>query len=79
MIEEQNKACWPLNFFEHLHDFVFAVSGCVSISSFSSWVNVAIGIASSAEGLKILAFPAGIKCTSQLSRKRRKSTINYCC
>ena len=36
MIEEQNKACWPLNFFEHLHDFVFAVSGCVSISAFSS-------------------------------------------
>ena len=39
--------------------FISAVSGCVSISELASLVNVPVGIASSAVGLKVCAIIAG--------------------
>ena len=53
--------------------FVFAVSGCVSISEFASLVNVPVGIASSAVAIKIFAITAGIKkCKSIIKKKKKK-------
>ena len=53
--------------------FVSAVCGCVSISAFTSLVGIAVGIGSSALGLKICANAAGIEeYLSELLKKKRK-------
>ena len=36
MSEKHKKVCRNLNYFEHFLVFAFAVSGCVSISTFAS-------------------------------------------
>ena len=50
----------PLNYIEHFH-FLFAVSGCVSISLFASLVGIPRDITSSAVALKICVVITGIK------------------
>ena len=52
--------------------FIFAVSGCVSISAFVSLVGVAVGIASFAVGIKICAITAVIKKYKLIIKKKRK-------
>ena len=52
--------------------FIFAVSGCVSISAFVSLVGVAVGIASFAVGIKICAITAVIKKYKLTIKKKRK-------
>ena len=47
-------------------------TGCVSISSFASLVNIPIGITSSAVGLKICAITAGIKKYKLIIKKKKK-------
>ena len=54
------KNCRALNYFEHFV-LISAVNGCVSISAFASLVDVPVGMASSAVGLKICAITVGIK------------------
>ena len=61
MSEKHKKVCKALNYFEHFPIFVFAVSGCVSISAFASLVRVPVGITSSAVQLKIYVIIARIK------------------
>ena len=53
-----------INYFEHIPIFVLSVSGCVSISVFTSLDGVSIGAASSKVGLKVFAITAGIKNTA---------------
>ena len=55
------KVCRTLNYIEHLLNLFSTVTGCVSISSFSSLVGIPIGIMSSAIGLKICVATTGIK------------------
>ena len=50
-----------MNFHEHFLVFVSAVKGCVSIYVFTSLVDIAVSIGSSALGLKICATTAGIE------------------
>ena len=57
---------------EHLLILTFAVTGCVSISAFSSLVGLPIGTASSAVALKICAITAGIKKYKSIIKKKRK-------
>ena len=57
---------------EHLLILTSAVTGCVSISAFSSLVGLPIGTASSAVALKICAITAGIKKYKSLIKKKRK-------
>ena len=62
-----------MNCHEHFLVFVSAVSGCVSISAFTSVVGIAVGIGSSALGLKICAITAAIEeYLSELWKKRKK-------
>ena len=62
-----------LNYLEHFLVFIFAVSGCVSISAFASLVGIPIGIITSAVGLKISAITAEInKYKSIIKGKRNK-------
>ena len=52
--------CRNLCYFEHSLLFIFAVTGCLSISAFVSFVDIPVGITSSALGLKIYAVTSGI-------------------
>ena len=51
MSKKHKKFCMTLNYIEHLLILASVVTGCVSISAFSSLVGVPIGITSSAVGL----------------------------
>ena len=64
--------CGTLNYFEHFVVFVFAVSGCVSISAFASLVGISVGIASSAVGIRICTITAGIKKYESIIKKKKK-------
>ena len=57
---------------EHLLILTSAVTGCVSISAFSSLVGLPIGTASSAVALKICTITAGIKKYKSIIKKKRK-------
>ena len=50
-----------LNYIKHLLIAIFTITGCVSISAFTSLVGIPIGITSSAIGLKICVITARIK------------------
>ena len=51
MSKKHKKFCMTLNYIEYLLILASVVTGCVSISAFSSLVGVRIGITSSAVGL----------------------------
>ena len=50
-----------MNCFEHFLVFIFAVSGCVSISGFPSLVGVPVGMVSSAVTIRYCEINAEIK------------------
>lgn len=52
MSAKHQKVC-NLNYFDHFFVLVFVVTGCVSISAFTSLVDVPFGIAKVTVGLKI--------------------------
>ena len=61
MSERQTKVCRALNYFEHFLFSISAISGCVSLSTFTSLIGFSVGIASSATGLAHSVINAGIK------------------
>ena len=73
MNKKHKKTCKYLDYVEHLLIFISTVTGCVSISAFTSLVVVPIGITSSAVGIKMYAITAGIKnYKSVIEKKKRK-------
>ena len=64
-----------LNYFEQFLVFVSAVSGCLSKSAFASFVEVFVGTASSAVGLKICTITTAIKKYKSIIKKRGKSMV----
>ena len=77
MSEKHSKLRRALNnYIEHFLAFVSAVSGCVSIFAFVSWISVTLGIARSAAGLKICALTAGNKKYQSVIKKKRKKHDN---
>ena len=63
------KKCAEL--FEHFLVFVSAVSGCVSVSAFASWVGIPVGIVSSEVGIEICAVTAWIKKHKSVIKKMK--------
>ena len=61
MSKNHKMVCTTLNYIEHFLILGSAVTGCVSISAFSSLVGIPIVITSSAVGLKICVITAAIK------------------
>ena len=53
--------CKALNYFDHFLIFISAVSGCISISSFTPLIDVFVGITSSAVRIKMCGITAQIK------------------
>ena len=73
MSEKHKKKCRYLKYVEHLLILASTLTGCISISAFASLVCVPVGITSSAVGLQICAFTAGIKkCQSIIKKKKRE-------
>ena len=62
-----------LNYVEHLLILASTITGCVSISTFASLVCVAVGIKSSAVGVKICPITSGIKKYKSIIKKKKKT------
>ena len=71
MSEKHKKVCRALNYFEHFLIFISAVSGCVSVSAFSSLVGVPVNVTSSAIGLTICTITAGILSYQPIFKKKK--------
>ena len=63
--------CTTLNYIEHFLILGSAVTGCVSISAFSSLVGIPIVITGSAVGLKICVITAAIKKQKPIIKKKK--------
>ena len=61
MSKKHKKVCRTLNYIENFLVLAFAITGCISISAFSSLIGIPIGIMISAIGLQICAIAGGIK------------------
>ena len=61
MSKKHEKFSKTLNYIEHFLILAPTITGCCSISAFTSLLGVPIGITSSAIGLKICSINAGIK------------------
>ena len=72
MSKKHKKVCTTLNYIEHFFILASTITGCVSISAFSSLIGIPIGIKSSAIGLKICAIAAGIKTYKSTIKKKKK-------
>ena len=75
MWKKHKKVCRVLNYLEHLLILISSVTGCFSISAFTSLVCIPIGLTSFAVGLKICVITAGIAARSHLLRKRKRNMI----
>ena len=73
MSKKHKKVSATLNYIQHFLILVFTITGCASIFSFASLNGIAIGITSSAIGLKICAITAGIKKYESIIKKKNIS------
>ena len=72
MSRKHKKVCITVNYIEQLPILASTTTGCISTSVFASLLNIPIGIASSAIGLKFCAVAAGIKKYQSIIKKKRK-------
>ena len=61
-----------MNYIDHLLIVISIITGCVSISGFTSLSGIPIAITSSAIGLKICAITAGTKRSKSITKKEKK-------
>ena len=64
--------CTTLYYIENFLILAFTITGCVSISAFSSLVGIPASNTSSAIGLKICAITVGIKKYMSIVKKKNK-------
>ena len=73
MSRKHKYVCTALNYIEHFLILSSTITGCISISAFSSLIGISIGIMSSAIGLKICAITARVKkYKSKIKKKKKK-------
>ena len=70
--KKHRKICTTLNYIEHFLILASIITGCISISAFTSMIVIPIGSMSSAIGLKICAIIAGIKKYKSIIKKKKK-------
>ena len=61
MSKKHKKVCSVWNYIEHSLILISTITGCVSISAFTSLVRISIGTTSSAIGVNICVRTTGIK------------------
>ena len=66
--------CKTLNYVEHLLVLGSTFTVCLSISAFTSFVGIPVGIVSSARGLKVSVIKAGIKKYKSIIKNEKKKT-----
>ena len=71
MSRKHKKVCTTLNYIEHFLILASTITGCISISAFTSLLGIPIGITSSAIGLKLFAITAGIKKYKSIIKKKK--------
>ena len=72
MIKKYKKVYRVLNYIEHLLMLVSTVTGCVSISAFTSLVGIPVGITSYGIVLKVCIITAGIEKYKSIIKKKKK-------
>ena len=72
LMSKKHKVCRILNYIDHLVITISAITGCVSISAFTSLVGITIGVISSAIKLKICVITSEIKRKKSIIKKKRK-------
>ena len=72
MSKKHKKVCTNLNYIENLLILDSAITECIFISAFASFVGIPIVTTSSPIGLKICAIAAGIKKCNSIIKKRKK-------
>ena len=72
MSKKHKTVCKVLNYIDHLLIVFSAITGCVSISAFASFICIPIGTTCSAIGLKICAITAGIEKYNSIIKKKKK-------
>ena len=73
MSGKHKKFCTTLNYIENFFILASTVTGCVSISAFSSFIGILIVTTNSAIRLKIYAITAGIKKYKSIIKKQKKN------
>ena len=68
---KNNKVCTILNYIEHFLTLIFAVI-CISISVFTSLIDISKGIVSSSIGLNVCAIVSKIKKYKSIIKKKKK-------
>ena len=69
MSKKHKKVCTSRNYIEDVLILASTITGCISISAFTSLVGIPIRITSSAIGLKVCATAAGIKTYKSIINK----------
>ena len=73
MGKKHKKVCTTLNYIEHFLILASTITGCISISAFSSLIGIPTGITSSAIVLlKICVIAAGIKKYTSIIKKKKE-------
>ena len=72
MSKKHKKFLGVFNYIDHLLIVISTITGCVSISGFTSLSGIPIAITSSAIGLKICAITAGTKRSKSITKKEKK-------
>ena len=75
IIRKHKKVCTTLNYIEHFLILVSTITGCISMSAFSSLLGIPIGSTSSAIGLKFCAITAEIKKYKSIIKKQKHDKI----
>ena len=71
MSRKHKKVCTTKNCIVHFVILASAITGCISISSFTSLLRIPIGITSSAIGSKICAIATGMKKYKSIIEKNK--------
>ena len=72
LMSKKHKVCRILNYIDHSVITISTITGCVSISAFTSLVGITIGVISSAIRLKICVTTSEIKRKKSIIKKKRK-------
>ena len=72
MSRKHKTVCTTKSCIVHFVILASAITGCISISSFTSLLRIPIGITSSAIGSKICAIAAGMKKYKSIIEKKQK-------
>ena len=72
MCRKHKTVCRNLNYIEEFLTLASAITGCISISAFASFLGIPIGITSSAIKLKTCALAAGIKRYISIIKQKKK-------